>query len=168
MISENFYSTKNKNDLLVLLREQSKLSQEKDRQILVLEEKVRLLQANLFGKKSERFIEENPDQTHFLASSVKEEDIQEEAIGDFQEIKPHKRKKGGRKAFPKDLVRREIIHDLSESEKVCSCGCNLSPIGEESSEKLEIIPAKLEVVVHKRLKYTCLECTEEKREIKKT
>ena len=114
----------------------SKLSQEKDRQIFVLEEKVRLLQTKLFGKKSERFIEENPDQTHFLASSVKENEIQEEAIGDFQEIKPHKRKKGGRKAFPKDLVRREIIHDLSESEKVCSCGCNLSPIGEENSDQI--------------------------------
>ena len=55
------------------------------------------------------------------------------------------RKKRGRKPLPEDLPRLEVIHDLREEEKVCACGCELTKIGEEVSEKLDYIPAKLQV-----------------------
>lgn len=72
-------------------------------------------------------------------------------------IKSHKRKKG-RKPLPKNLPRREIIYDIAEEEKQCSCGCQLSKIGEERSEQLEYIPARLEVIEHIRYKYACKGC----------
>ncbi|EMF80295.1 putative helix-turn-helix domain of transposase IS66 [Leptospira weilii serovar Topaz str. LT2116] len=45
-----------------------------------------------------------------------------------------------------------MLHDIPESEKICSCGQELTRIGEEKSEKLDIIPAKIQVEVHVRPK----------------
>ncbi|MHC1726757.1 MAG: IS66 family transposase [Syntrophobacteraceae bacterium] len=44
------------------------------------------------------------------------------------------------------------------SEKVCACGAELSKIGEEVCEKLDIIPAKIQVIRHIRFKYACKDC----------
>jgi transposase len=68
------------------------------------------------------------------------------------------RKKRGRKPLPEDLRRVEIIHDLSDDEKICDCGSHLSRIGEETCEKLDIIPAKVRVIGHIRCKYACKSC----------
>ncbi|WP_407635342.1 IS66 family transposase zinc-finger binding domain-containing protein [Methylohalobius crimeensis] len=51
----------------------------------------------------------------------------------------------GRKPLPAELPRVRIEHDMSEAEKVCDCGGPLSPIGEDISEQLEIVPAKIRV-----------------------
>ncbi|EQA62595.1 IS66 family transposase zinc-finger binding domain protein [Leptospira alexanderi serovar Manhao 3 str. L 60] len=51
-----------------------------------------------------------------------------------------------------------MLHDIPESEKTCSCGHGLTRIGEEKSEKLDIIPAKIQVEVHVRPKYACKHC----------
>jgi transposase len=45
-----------------------------------------------------------------------------------------------------------VVHDLDVSEKICACGCELSRIGEEVTEKLDIIPAKIQVIRHIRPK----------------
>lgn len=60
--------------------------------------------------------------------------------------------------MPEHLPRQEVLHDISEEEKVCACGCKLSRIGEEVSEKLDIIPAKIQVIRHIRPKYSCKAC----------
>ncbi len=73
-------------------------------------------------------------------------------------IEAHQRQKRGRKALPKDLPRVEVIHDIDESKKVCGCGTHLSRIGEEVSEKLDIIPAVIRVICHIRPKYACRHC----------
>ena len=54
-----------------------------------------------------------------------------------------------------------MVHDLSEAEKICACcGASLHCIGEERSEKLDIIPATARVIVHVRPKYACRGCEE--------
>jgi len=73
------------------------------------------------------------------------------------EVKAHQRR-GGRQALPDALPRVEVIHDLSEPEKQCLCGCRKDPIGEEISEQLDIVPAKVRVLKHIRLKYACKHC----------
>jgi hypothetical protein len=50
------------------------------------------------------------------------------------------------------------VHDIPEEQKVCACGAPLSRIGEETNEKLKIIPPKLIVVRHIRPKYACRAC----------
>lgn len=41
---------------------------------------------------------------------------------------------------------------------MCSCGCELKRIGEEISEQLDIVPAKIQVIRHIRPKYACPVC----------
>jgi transposase len=69
------------------------------------------------------------------------------------------KKKTGRQPLPRNLKRERIVHDLAETEKHCSvCQQDLRPIGEESSERYEYIPAQLLVVEDVCKKYAC-DCT---------
>jgi transposase len=62
--------------------------------------------------------------------------------------------------LPDHLPRVDIEHDLTDEEKVFACGCQLTRIGEEVSEQLDIIPAKIQVLRHIRPKYACKGCEE--------
>lgn len=74
-------------------------------------------------------------------------------------VKPHARQRRGRPALPPELPREEIVYDLAEVDKVCPHdGIALEPIGQETSEQLDIIPAQVKVIRHVRLKYACPCC----------
>lgn len=69
------------------------------------------------------------------------------------------RKGHGRRRLPSDLPRQKIVHDLPEDEKPCPCcGTMRHVIGQEVSEQLDYIPAKLTVIEHVRLTYACRLC----------
>jgi transposase len=69
------------------------------------------------------------------------------------------KKTRGRQALPRHLKRERIVHDLADSEKHCEiCQQDLRPIGEESSERYEYIPAQLTVIEDVCKKYVCA-CT---------
>jgi transposase len=58
-----------------------------------------------------------------------------------------KKRTGGRQPLPRHLERERIVHDLAEEEKHCpACHQDLRPIGEESSERYEYVPAQLTVI----------------------
>ena len=63
----------------------------------------------------------------------------------------YERTRRGRPALPKDLPRIRVDYDLSEAEKASYD--QLQRIGEEVSETLDYIPAKLQVIEHVRAKY---------------
>ena len=66
---------------------------------------------------------------------------------------------GGRQSLSPHLKRERIVHDLQDMEKHCAvCAQDLWPIGEESSERYEYIPAQVIVVEDVCKKYAC-ECT---------
>jgi transposase len=68
-------------------------------------------------------------------------------------------KSGGRQPLARHLKRERVVHDLADSEKHCAaCQQDLRPIGEESSERYEYIPAQLLVVEDVCKKYAC-DCT---------
>jgi transposase len=70
-----------------------------------------------------------------------------------------KKRTGGRQPLPRHLKRERIVHDLLNAEKHCStCQQDLRPIGEESSERYEYIPAQLTVIEEICKKYACA-CT---------
>jgi transposase len=70
-----------------------------------------------------------------------------------------KKKTSGRRPLPRHLKRERIVHDLAEEEKHCSgCDQDLRPIGNETSERYEYIPASVTVVEEVCLKYACA-CT---------
>ena len=88
-------------------------------------------------------------------SDIKSDDIQS---AEYSEVSSYKRKKAGRKAIDPNIPREEIIIDISESEKTCACGAELTRIGEESNEKLHIVPPRIYVEKTIRPKYACRKC----------
>jgi len=70
-----------------------------------------------------------------------------------------KKRPGGRQPLARNLKRERIVHDLADAEKHCAaCQQDLRPIGEESSERYEYIPAQLTVIEDVCKKYACA-CT---------
>src|SRR5579864_4800535 len=91
-------------------------------------------------------------------SPEKGDDSDDGAAGGATGDAASKKKTGGRQALPKNLQRERIVHDLAEEEKHCAtCQKDLRPIGEETSERYEYIPAQLKVVEDVCKKYAC-EC----------
>jgi transposase len=128
-----------------------------------LEEQVRLLRNEIFGRKSEKRLPPQDERQQQLFDEADGGSELAEETGPSQEplpiqVAPHQRRKAGRKPLPAGLPRVEVIHDISESEKQCACGTMLSRIGEEVCEKLDIIPAKVQVIRHIRYKYACKGC----------
>lgn len=143
-----------KNDIASLIALVEQKYQEK---IHYLEERVRLLQNEIFGRKSEKHRPQDPHQLPLFYSPAPDASSVEAADEPII-IAEHSRKKRGRKPLPDNLPRVEIIHDLPEEQKVCQCGCTLSRIGEETCEKLDYQPAKIRVLRHVRYKYACKGC----------
>lgn len=64
-----------------------------------------------------------------------------------------------RKAFPAHLERVEIV--IEPEAVACACGaCQPVRVGEDVSERLDVTPAKLRIIVTRRPKYGCAECKE--------
>lgn len=70
-------------------------------------------------------------------------------------VAAHQRKKRGRRPLPADIPRVDVVIDIPEEDKVCACGCTMSRIGEEVSEKLDVVPAKFQVTRYIRPKWAC-------------
>jgi len=122
-----------------------------------LREQIRLLRAQLYGRKSEKVIPADGPRPLPLFDMPEPEGLDKEPEKEIH-VLGHTRKKRGRKPLPENLPRVEKVHDINEDDKVCSCGCELKRIGEETSEQLDIIPAKIQVIRHIRPKYACPAC----------
>src|SRR5690554_1847199 len=71
------------------------------------------------------------------------------------------KRRGGRVALPLELPRVEVVHELPEEARHCAGdGSALTVIGQEISEELHVVPARVEVIRHVRLKYACSACEE--------
>ena len=135
---------------------------EQQQEISHLKEQLHLLIHKRFGSSSEKH---TPGQLG-LFNEAEQDQPDEAVIAEIEaaeaeiQIPAHPRKKPGRKPLPDYLPRVRVVHDLPESEKVCSCCGNtqLHQIGEEVSEQLEIIPAVAQVIQHVRPKYGCRGC----------
>lgn len=126
---------------------------------MVLEEELRLLRHRIFGRRSERYsLEEQKQSSLFDESDGQQTTTPPEEPQAAIPVAAHTRAKPGRRPLPSDLPREEVVHDIPEDQKRCSCGEPLVRIGEEVSEKLDIIPAQLKVIRHIRPKYACKRC----------
>jgi transposase len=129
----------------------------KNHQIAALQEELRLLLHKRFGASSEKA---DPAQLQLFNEAEVDAIAAPDADDTAGEITvaEHTREKRGRKPLPSILPRVRIEHDVPEAEKICSCGCTLSRIGEETSEQLDIEPAKIQVLQNVRFKYACRSC----------
>lgn len=128
---------------------------QKNHYIVQLEDALKQQRQKLFGVSSEKI---STDQLGLFneAEAIEEHEVAEE---DSVTVQSHTRQKKPRVSIPADLPREDIIHDLPESEKVCPHdGTQLDCIGSDDHEQLDIIPAQIKVIRHKRLKYACPCC----------
>ncbi|EKO60107.1 putative helix-turn-helix domain of transposase IS66 [Leptospira kirschneri str. H2] len=161
IILENQEKLKYQEELLFQKQEYSeelKLLKQKESGHL---DQIERLKIQLFGRRTEKWSQIEKDQGllfNEIESSLQEDVPEPEEESLFTPVKSHTRKKTGSKPFPDYFPRIETLHDISEAEKTCACGHELTRIGEERSEKLDIIPAKVQVEVHIRPKYACKHC----------
>jgi transposase len=65
----------------------------------------------------------------------------------------------GRSPLPGHLPREEVVHDLTDEEKLCPCcGTPRVRIGEQTAEQLELQPARFFVLRTVRKTYACRHC----------
>ena len=65
----------------------------------------------------------------------------------------------GRTALPEHLERRDVVHDLTEAEQLCPCcGQPRVCIGEQTTEQLDLEPARFFVLRTVKKSYACRRC----------
>jgi transposase len=141
-----------------LIREKHDAAQAEIEKLRLL---IRQLQRGRFGRRSERL---DPDQLQLgledLEQTVAATEASQEAASRSSDtprpLRPRRRNLG---ALPAHLPRVEVLVDLEDKSCPC-CGGALHPIGEDTSEMLDLVPAQLRVKVIRRPRYACRACEE--------
>ena len=134
----------------------------------VLKEKYDIAMYRRFARSAEQLLRDKTQPLLFASEEIKTEKASGTVQYEFEEIKSYCRKKTGRKPLDPKLPRVEKIIDIEASEKTCGCGSKLTKIGEESNEKLHIIPPRIYVEKTIRPKYACRHCEGTEDEGRKT
>jgi transposase len=141
-----------------LRRQEEQLTEQSER-IEFLEEYIRLLKHQRFGRSSEKSSTSQIGLFNEAECAADASDTEAAEADETIAVPAHTRRKRGRRPIPAEIPRVEILHDLSEDEKVCAQdGHRLQEIGRETSEQLEIVPATIQVLRHVRPKYACPHC----------
>lgn len=119
---------------------------------------IRQLQRMQFGRRSEKL---DPDQLALALEDLEQAVV--EADAEAEKADPPLRQARGRKrrqsrgALPDHLPRIEVV--IEPATTVCRC-CQgaMHVIGEDRSERLDVIPMRYQVVVTRRPKYGCRTC----------
>jgi transposase len=120
-----------------------------------LEHMVRELNQLVYGKRSEKL---TPDERQLafedLEIAVAEAQAQSDAV---EMTRPRKKRKPTQRNLgnlPEHLDRIEIV--IEPDSITCPCGCGqMVRIGEDRTERLDIVPATARVIVTIRPKYAC-------------
>src|SRR6476619_375478 len=119
---------------------------------------IKELQRHRFGRRAETLPE---DQMLLGLEDVEQAEADRAAQTDGsspsdRQVRAHKRRIN-RGALPVHLPRIEVVVDIDD--KICPC-CQgeLHRIGEDKSERLDMVPAQFRVLVTRRPKYACRSC----------
>jgi hypothetical protein len=121
---------------------------------------VSVLRRAQFGRRSERIAD---DQIELALEDVETqhgaEDAAVENTNTVVKAEGTKARRANRGHLPEHLPREEIVIEPVVNACPC-CGGALHVIGEDVSERLDKVPAKLRVIVTRRPKYACRRCTD--------
>jgi transposase len=116
---------------------------------------IRQFQRAQFGRHSERL---DPDQLQLALEEREIARAHEQAAAEKQGTRPRQRTEPGkRKSLPAHLPRVEVVIEPETTSCPC-CGGAMHVIGEEKSERLDVIPAQHRILVTRRPKYGCRGC----------
>jgi hypothetical protein len=143
--------------IATLVSERDEVAAERDefkhRYYQVLEE-LRLARHHRFGASSE------VDTGQGELFDIEDEPVEAESTTEPSLETGKTRRKPKRQTLSKDLP-RVVIHHEPEETHCPDCGDELHTIGEDISEKLVFIPAKVEVEQHIRPKCVCRHCEQQ-------
>jgi transposase len=136
--------------------ENARLASQNDR----LRHLIRQLQRMRFGRRSEKL---DPDQLRLALEDLEQaiaetEAEQEKADPTLKRARAEKRR-AGRGSLPDHLPRVEVVIEPEDIACPC-CGGEMQVIGEDRSQRLDVIPAHYQVIVTRRPKYACRACQE--------
>jgi transposase len=139
-----------------LLEERDQLAGQNDR----LRHLIRQLQRMQFGRRSERL---DPDQLNLaledLEQAVAESEAEQEKAEPALKRARSQKQRAGRGPLPEHLPRVEVV--IAPQDTACPCcGGAMHVIGEDCSQRLDVIPAQYQVIVTRRPKYACRRCQE--------
>ncbi len=127
----------------------------KEDRIIRLEKLLADFKRALYGAKSEKG---HPDQYHLALEDIETAmaviHAEDEAIDPPKAIAVSK-SRAGRGILPKHLPR---VEEVIAPDVTCGCGAERHIIGEDVSERLDIVPAQFRVIVTRRPKYACRSC----------
>src|SRR6516165_11381993 len=119
---------------------------------------IKELQRHRFGRRAETLPEEQMllglEEVEQVAAS--DEAKQDESALDNRAARGGKRRTN-RGALPAHLPRIEVVVDIDDKTCPC-CKGELHRIGEDKSERLDLVPAQFRVLVTRRPKYACRSC----------
>lgn len=122
-----------------------------------LEALVAAFRQAMFGRKSEKI---DPNQFELALEDIETAIAQVEAEGEANPLVTPTRtstpRKANRGSLPKHLPRIEEV--IEPESTLCDCGHERHVIGEDVSERLDIVPARFRVIVTRRPKYACRRC----------
>jgi transposase len=128
----------------------------RDQRIQILEELIKQSQRRQFSASSEKLPK---DQLPLGLFNEAEEAETEQELVETTKVPAHSRRKKPRVSIPKAYPREEILYEIPEAERICPHdGAALKPTGTEDHEQLDIIPAQVKVIRHRRQKYVCPCC----------
>jgi transposase len=132
--------------------------QTRDQEIDRLTAIIKALQRHRFGRRAEQL---DPDQLALALEEVEQTLAAAEAAEEKSAVatpgKPPRRRKINRGALPAHLPREEVVLDVADKSCAC-CGGLKVCIGEDTSQRLDVVPAQLKVIVTRRPKYACRAC----------
>jgi transposase len=145
-------------DLQFQLVESQEKIKAKDNIISLLHQQLFILKNAKFGRKSEKL--EDSKQLDLVFDEAELLEVQSTEPEEVIETRTIviKKKKPGRKPLPQNIPYVEQIHDISDAEKQCACGCTLTHIGNETSEQLDVLPQVTYRVINIKKKYACKSC----------
>ena len=141
-----------KNDVL------SELNGELTEELQTLEEKLRLLLFKRFGRSSEQSSITSNQGDLFTEPDDLGPQEHGESNDDIVTVAAHTKKKPGRKPIDPKHPRFERVIDIPDEDKQCACGHELVRIGEDVSERVQVIPEQIWVDRVVRTRYACHHC----------
>jgi len=110
----------------------------------------------LFGARSEKVAPEQYELAlEDIETAMAAVHAEDEAL-DPSRSRPARTRNANRGSLPKHLPRVEEV--IEPEASICGCGGGLHQIGEDVSERLDVIPAQFRVIVIRRPKYACRSC----------
>ncbi len=142
---------------LAALADRDAVIERKEDRIVRLEKLLADFKRALFGTRSEK---SDPEQYELaledIETAIAAIHAEDDAV-DPSRMRLAKPRNANRGSLPKHLPRVEEV--VEPDTQICGCGGNLHQIGDDTSERLDVIPAQFRVIVTRRPKYACRSCS---------